>query len=77
MGATHEKFMKIHKIIPMKILGKAIKLFHRFLIEFSQPVLHELFMGCFGDKHMKTHSFMANECIPWIFHGNRPPMKNP
>ena len=35
MGTTHEK---IHEIIPMKMLGKAMKLFHRFLIEFSRPL---------------------------------------
>ena len=36
-------------------------------------------MGYFGDKPMETYSFMANECIhdQWIFHGNKPPMKNP
>jgi len=45
-----------------KMLGKAMKLFHRSLIEFSLAVL---FMGCFGDKPMKTRMFMANECIPW------------
>ena len=72
-----KKSMKIHEIIPMKMLGKAMKLFHRFLIEFSRPLFHGLFMSCFGDKPMKTHSFMANEYIPWIFHGNRPPTKTP
>ena len=43
-----------HEIIAMKI-------FQRFLIEYG------LFMDCLGDKPMKTHSFMANKCIPWIF----------
>ena len=57
-----KKSMKIHEIIPMKMLGKAMKLFHRFLIEFSQPVFHGLFMSCFGDK--LTHSWPMN-----TFHG--------
>ena len=66
-----------HEVIPMKMLGKAMKLFYRFLIEFLLAVFHRLFMGCFGDKPMKTHSFVANECIPWLFHGNKPPLKKP
>ena len=61
----------------MKIIGKPIKLFHRFLIEFSWAVFHGLFMCCFDDKPMKTHSFMAHESIPWVFHGKKLPMKNP
>ena len=32
MGTTHKKSMKIHETIPMKMLGKAIKLFHGFLV---------------------------------------------
>ena len=31
MVATHEK---IHEIIPVKMLGKEMKLFHRFRLEF-------------------------------------------
>jgi len=56
--------MKIHEIIP-KMLGKAMKLFHRFLIEFSQPVAISWIIH--GLLWWKTHSFMANECIPGYF----------
>ena len=64
---------KVHAIVPMKMLGsyKAIKLASCFIHFNGVFTGSSYFMDCLGDKLVKTHLFKANECIPWIFHGNR------
>ena len=45
MGNTHEKSMKIHEIIPKKMLGKAMKLSQIFNTIFTASIswiIHEL-----------------------------------
>ena len=47
---------KIHETVPMIMLGKAMKSFQRFCIEFSKVaiVYHGLFMHCFGNIHTEN-----------------------
>ena len=47
---AHKRVRATHENIPMKMLCKAMELFHSFLIEFSWAAFHQLFMDCFGGK---------------------------
>ena len=57
MGAN---YVKIHEIMPKKMLGKTIK-------------FYGLFMGCFGGKLIHANECIMH--IPWLFPHEKPPMQ--